>query len=239
MKICHICLCGYFNEGFGYQDNFMVEENVKDRHEVTIIASEYQMKLNGKVEYEEVKEKIVTEGAKIYRIPFKYKNDLINNKLRIYKGLYRKLEAIKPEIIFVHGIQFVDLKEIVKYKKTYPKVKVYADNHASFHNSANGFISRNIQHKMIYKYYIKKSEKYIEKFFNVTYDCEKLMKKLYKVNNNLEYLPLCGKYIEDNEYEYNRNEIRNSLGIKQTDRLYIHAGKLDKKKISRDLIKIL
>lgn len=49
MNICHVCLCGYFNEGFGYQDNFMVEENVLSGHNVTIIASQYQMENNGEV----------------------------------------------------------------------------------------------------------------------------------------------------------------------------------------------
>lgn len=237
MNICHICLCGYFNEGFGYQDNFMVEENVLSGHNVTIVASQYQMENNGEVVKTNKNEKKVKEGAYIYRIPFKFRNSIINNKLRIYNNLYETLEKIKPEIIFLHGLQFLSLREVIKYKKNYPSVMLYADNHSSFHNSANNIFSNYILHKTIYRINIKNSEKYIEKFFNVTFDCEKFFIQQYGVHKKLEFLPLCGQYIKDSKYYKYRDEKREELNIEPDEKLFIHAGKLEKEKKTIETLK--
>ena len=49
--------------------------------------------------------------------------------------MYEAIEKVKPEIIFVHNLQFFDISKIVKYAKKH-SVKIYADNHADFSNSA-------------------------------------------------------------------------------------------------------
>ncbi|WP_416201291.1 MAG: hypothetical protein ACFWUD_03875 [Thermocaproicibacter melissae] len=39
MKIVHLCLCGPFNDNWGYQDNIIPKHNKKDGHDVTVITS--------------------------------------------------------------------------------------------------------------------------------------------------------------------------------------------------------
>ena len=63
--------------------------------------------------------------------------------------MYETIERINPDVLFVHGVQFLDLTEVVKYKKRNDYVKMYVDNHADFSNSATNFLSRYILHGVI------------------------------------------------------------------------------------------
>ncbi|MEB7657770.1 glycosyltransferase [Mammaliicoccus vitulinus] len=238
MKICHICLCGYFSENYGYQDNLMVEENLKSGHDVSVISSQYQWGEGGEVNKVSSGKYEYNNALQIYRIPFFMDGfSFLNNKIRKYTNLYDTLIKIQPDIIFVHGFQFVDIKEIIKYKKHNVNVKLYGDNHASYHNSSQNFFSKYLLHRTIYKYFIKKYEDYFEKIFNVTIDCEKFFKESYNVTHNLHYLPLCGKRIDSFEIMIYREEIRNSLGMKAEDIVYIHAGKLENDKKTIETMK--
>lgn len=239
MKICHVCLCGYFSEGFGYQDNLMVEENIKNGNEVSVIASQYQMEENGSISKEEKGIYKYKRGLTLYRIPFVFDGlSVLNNKIRKYKGLYKILVEINPDIIFVHGLQFVDIKEVVKYKKRHKNINVYADNHASIHNSAKNLFSKYILHRLIYKHFIQQSKDSFIKIFNVTYDCETFIKENYKIHEKLHLLPLCGKFIDNSKIKEIRKEIRNKHNIDENQNLYIHAGKLDKAKKTIETMKM-
>ena len=39
MKICHMCLSCFYIDGYSYQENELVRQNVLDGHEVFVIAS--------------------------------------------------------------------------------------------------------------------------------------------------------------------------------------------------------
>ncbi len=239
MKICHICLCGYFSENYGYQDNLMVEENLKSGHDVSVITSQFKWGEKGKVIKENKSIRYYDDGLVIYRIPFIFKKlHLINNKIRKYKNLFKTLNIIQPDIIFVHGLQFVDLQQVIKYKKKNRNVKLYGDNHASYHNSSQNFISKYLLHNTIYRYYIKKYQNYFKKIFNVTFDCEKYFIESYKVTENLHYLPLCGKKVHHLDIENNRKKIRKELNIDDSTIVYIHAGKLEQDKKTIETMKI-
>ena len=71
--------------------------------------------------------------------------------LRVYEGTYQAIEKAKPDLIFIHGCQFLDMKYVVKYVKKYA-CKVYVDNHADFSNSATNWISKNILHKGLWRH---------------------------------------------------------------------------------------
>ena len=56
-------------------------------------------------------------------------------KIDVYKrqGLYHKLEEIKPDLIFIHGIQFLDIYQVFRYLKVNNNVKVVVDNLSLIH----------------------------------------------------------------------------------------------------------
>lgn len=119
MKIVHLCLCGPYNDNWGYQENIIPRYNKKDGHDVTVITSIF-VNSTKFVGYERVEpgEYLLDDGVKVIRIPFKkfIVNKLVE-KLRIFEGLYEKLDQEKPDLIFMHGIQFLDMQVVVNYIK--------------------------------------------------------------------------------------------------------------------------
>lgn len=106
MKIVHVCLAQpYYNDYWGYQENIIPKYQKKDGHDVTVITSVLRYDVKGSNGFREVNpgSYVLTDGVKVVRIP--YKRSPLNKRLRMYVGLYEKLCAEKPEIIFVHGCQ--------------------------------------------------------------------------------------------------------------------------------------
>ena len=235
MKIVHLCLSGPYNDNWGYQENIIPKYNRKDGHDVTVITSVF---INSKkyVGYEKVNpgEYLLKDGVKIIRIPFK-KNRLkiISEKLRMYEGVYKALKKEKPDFIFMHGLQFWDIKKVIKYIKEHPECKLVADNHATYDNSAKNFFSKHILHKIIWRFNIKKSLKYINKIFVLAPGCRKFAKEMYDIpDEKMEYLFL-GADTDKIDFEHKeelKKEIRRRLNINESDFVLITGGKLSKGK---------
>ena len=71
--------------------------------------------------------------------------------------------------------------QIVKYAKK-RNVKIYADGHTDFINSAKNWVSKNILHKIIYKYCAKKIEPYVAKFYGTLPLRVKFIRDVYGIN---------------------------------------------------------
>src|SRR5699024_600712 len=96
-----------------------------------------------------------------------------------------------PDIIFVHGVQFLNIKAIVKYKERYPKIKIFVDNHADFSNSATNWISKNLLHSIIWKYCAKVIEPVTDKFYGVLPARVDFLINVYEIDKSkVELLPL-------------------------------------------------
>lgn len=235
MKILHLCLSSFYIENFGYQENLIPKYNKKDGHDVTIIASRFTYREdNGEPDLEAIGEYVNSHGIKVIRIDYKYKLlGKLNDKLKVYRDTYKLLEKEQPDLIFSHGLQFLDLKEIVRYVENNPNCKLIADNHAAYINSGTNFLSRQILHKIIYKYIINKSLPYINKIFVIAPGCKKFAKEMYNIpEEKMEYL-LLGADTEKIDFENKeeiRKEIRKRLDIKISDFVLITGGKLNKGK---------
>ena len=228
MRILHIMLACFYNEGFTYQENMLTQMNKKDGHEVKIIASTEVFKSNGQTGYCDPERYINEDGIEVVRLPYNRKiPSKIVRKVRKYEGTWEEIESFKPDIIFCHSLMFWDLNVIAKYKMKNPHVKLYADFHSDFNNSATNFISRNILHKMIYKPIIKRHIDKFEKLFYITYETKVFLQELYGIKDNyLEFYPL-GGIIEDEEIRQKyRKEIRERLHIKDDDIMLLHSGKM-------------
>lgn len=234
MKIVHLCLCGPYNDNWGYQENIIPKYNKKEGHDVTVITSIF-VDSRKFVGYERVEPgEYFLDEVKIIRISFKkfFMNKLVE-KLRIYEGLYEKLEEEKPDLIFMHGIQFIDMNVVVKYIKNNPDCKLVADNHASYENSGKNILSREILHKVIYRRIIQKSLNYIKRIYSITPGCQKFALDMYGIPvEKMEYLYL-GVDVEKVNFDSKntvRERIRKQSDISNGDFVLVSGGKLSKGK---------
>jgi 1,2-diacylglycerol 3-alpha-glucosyltransferase len=107
MKVCHVCLCGPVTDNFSYQENLLTKYQAKLGMDVSMIASPYYFTQEGTIAISDKKEYVNSDGVKLYRL--KVKKGDYEDKFRRYDGLYETIERINPDVLFVHGVQFLDL----------------------------------------------------------------------------------------------------------------------------------
>jgi glycosyltransferase involved in cell wall biosynthesis len=234
MIIVHICLTGGYTEGIGYQENYLTKYQALDGHEVHLITTQYCWHENiwGLCKESEYKNQY---GVHIVRLPYKfilpYK---INTYLGWFKGLYNQLCMIKPNIIFIHNLQFQDIKLIRKYKQVYPSVKIFVDNHTDFYNSAKNWIAKNVLYKIWWKYCAKTIEASTEKFYGVLPARVDFLKDVYGLPADKIELLVMGADDEEVVKAKTggiRKILREKHGITDTEVLILTGGKIDSNKL--------
>lgn len=237
MKILHICLYSYFTEDMNYQENFLTEQNARDGHDVYVIADE-QYYLDGKISRKKTEDKILSSGVRLIRIPIlRLFPNFLTDKLRIAPDLYNKISEIQPEVIFYHGVVGTGLLSVNKYKNKNPKVRVYIDSHEDSNNSGRNFFSKWVQYKFITRIMLSLLRPKVEKIFYVSYECKDFLKEMYKLaESEMEFFPLGGIIIEPADKALIRHQTRESLNIDQDSIVFIHSGKLEKEKKTKEIL---
>lgn len=231
MKIAHLCLSCFYIDGHSYQENILVRQNVLDGHDVKIIASTESIDSKGKMIFLESKDYLGTDGAFVYRVPYnKLIPKSIQHKVRSYENVINILNEFQPDIIYFHGISAFELKTIAKYKKKNPSVKLIADCHSDRYNSALNIQSK-ILHKYFYKPIFKSIAPSLEKIFCISLETMDFALDYYDApKDKVEFYPLGGECISDEEYEKRRAQARKDLNIKDDKILLVQTGKINKKK---------
>jgi 1,2-diacylglycerol 3-alpha-glucosyltransferase len=234
MRVLHCCLAQFYIDNYGYQENILPKMHKLQGHVVMIVASTETFTDNMNLGYINASSYFTEYNVPIHRLPYlNWLPHFLARKLRIYKGLEVILEQFQPEIIFLHDVQFLSIFSIVNYAKRNRNCVIYADGHTDFINSARGWVSKNILHKIIYKRCAKAIEPYTKKFYGVLPVRVDFYKEVYKINpKKLELLVLGGDLteIDLNKKEEIRKEIREQLDIKHDDLVVITGGKIDSKK---------
>lgn len=229
MKITHICLCGPVTDNWSYQDNLLPKFHKRLGYDVSVIASKYVWNKKGEIIRDERNEYFNEYDIKTIRIESKFGAN-INSKFKMYRSLYKNIKNESPNILFIHGIQFIDILSIVKYIKENPEVEVYVDNHADFSNSASNWVSKNILHRFVWKSMGKIIEPYVKKFYGVLPARVDFLIDIYKIPKEKTELLVMGadddKVKEAHEGSY-RSKIREKYQIKDTDFLIVTGGKID------------
>ncbi len=243
MKVLHCCLAAFYVDGYGYQENILPKMHKLQGHDVRIIASTETYIENSQLGYVEPKSYFNEDSIPVTRIPYvKWIPHVIAKKLRIYNGLYKLLEEYKPDIIFLHNIQFISIVEIIKFSQNNKNVKIYADGHIDFINSARNWVSKNILHKLIYKWCAKSIEPYVEKFWGVTPLRVDFFKDVYGIDERKVDLLVMGiddSAVDLTQRESIRKSIRNKLKIDKDDFVIVTGGKIDRKKNIHILMKVV
>ena len=232
MRIVHICLSGAFTDNWNYQENLLTKYHKKMGYDVIVITSKWGWSTNGNMVIYDKSDYVNDDGVRIIRLSMKGKENF-KKKFKRYCRFYALIVNLKPDIIFIHGIQFIDIKYIVKYVKNNPNIKVYIDNHADYYNSAKNFLSKNILHKIIWKYYARITEPYTTKFYGVLPARVDFLKDMYNIPEEKIELLVMGADDEKVKEAKNpniRKEIRSKHRIKEDDFLIITGGKIDSNK---------
>lgn len=234
MKIVHICLNGTVTDGFSYQDNLLPKYHKELGNEVVVIASLYSLDSNAKlIKLSETAMKYENEyGITVYRIPNKF-NTNDKSKFKRYINFIPILEQESPDIIFLHDFQLIDSKQVIRYVKRHKDVIIYADNHADYSNSARGWLSKNILHKIIWRHYARMLNPYVKKFYGVTPARVDFLTDLYKLPKNKCELLVMGaddELVEKSKALNVRKAIRDRYKILNDDFLIVTGGKIDLEK---------
>lgn len=239
MKIVSIVLHGNFTDGMAYQENCLPYYQKKAfGADVVIVAGQYSLKtgsnesvVNAPGEY------TCFNGLRLIRIA--NSKGKIRRKLAYMPTLYNVLEKEQPDYIFVHLIQSVSIKDVVRYKKNHPEVKVYGDSHADYINSAHGWLSKKILHGIIWKHVLKGSEAYFEKIYGVLPTRVSFLKEMYGLSDDKIDLLLMGAEDELIDYKQRiaiRKRIRKNLNLSEDDFVIITGGKIDERKNLKVLV---
>lgn len=229
--IVHVCLTGPYTDGLTYQENLLAKYHVKIGYDVFILASQYQWGKNNNLEKNGTLKYTNQNGVNIIRLPLLY--GTINTRLKWYIGLYKQLKELRPDILFIHGCQFLNMFTIVHYLKKHSNIKVYVDNHADFSNSATNWLSKNILHKFIWRICAKVIEPYTIKFYGVLPARVDFLKNVYKLPVEKCELLVMGaddELVEKSNRSEVRTQIRKKYNIADDDFLIVTGGKIDKSK---------
>lgn len=230
MKVVHLCLASFFPDNFSYQENLLPKYHKALGYEVEVIASLESFNKEGKSIILEPCNPYLNEyGIKVTRLEYRY-NNRVGRKLKLFKGTYDAIKNAKPDILFIHGLQFWDMHEVVRYLKEHQNVSVFVDNHADFSNSATNWLSLNILHKILWKHCAHLINDYAKKFFGVLPARVDFLENVYDLPEEKCELLVMGaddEFVEKADESNARMAIRKKYNIKDEDFVIVTGGKID------------
>lgn len=228
-KILNICVNGIYTDGFTYHENLLPKYHKRLGYDVYILASEYEFDKEGGVRKADKDLYIDKNGIKIRRLKI-IGDKKITYRFKRFRDFYSAINDIAPDIIFCHLFQFLDVREVIRYKRKNQTVKLYFDSHADKVNSAHGILSRVFLHKLIWRHYAIRAYKIAEKFYGVSPARVEFLHTMYGLPEEKTKLLVMGaddEMITLSETEENRKATRSKYHISEQDFLIVTGGKID------------
>ncbi len=227
MRIAHICLSNYYMDDRAYQENELVEEHVRQGHEVLVIASTQIFTTDRRREFVKPGHYRCKRGIEVIRLPYHpWVPHTVAKSLRAHRGVYQFLEDFDPDSILFHGMCGWELVTVSRYKKAHPEVKFYVDTHTDFINSARGPVSKWGLHFMYYRSIVHWCLPWIDKILYISKLTGKFAREFYGIpKGKLEFYPLGGHPVEDDEYVALREKTRKALALSDDHVLFVQSGK--------------
>lgn len=235
MKIVHICLASTYIEGWGYQENLLPEYLHKAGSENHIITSN---NIFPKYLSKDTKDIIISKGMS-YKVNnvfiHKIRGKRISSSVLIPYGLERKLQEIKPDIIFHHGISITTLPIVSKFAKVY-KCKLFVDNHADEINMSKNKLWVLIYYRFLSRIACNIRKDCFTKFYGVTNSRCDFINKYYGVSKDkIELLPI-GADTDFADTLNSKDELRKKYGFSLDTNIIITGGKMSRNKGTINLI---
>ena len=238
MKILHLCLANFYIDNYNYQENVLPRINKEDGHDVRILASTATFTDNLDIGFVEPSEYMTEYGVPIKRLPYvKTGPDIITWRIRKYPNVYEEIAAFAPDVIMAHALSFWSVLDVIRYKKEHPEVKFYADTHTAAYNSGRNWITMYVLHRGVYRWLIQKALPYLDKYFYIGISERDFSREHYGIPlEMMEFLPLGGNLLEEEEYRTNRTVRRKELKLEENELLLLHSGKMDAMKRTKELL---
>ena len=247
MKILHLCLYGPYTDGFSYQENLIPIYHKKMGLDVIIVANNTVFDYSGGVTCIEEGTYVDSNDIKIYRMAYKR---ILSSKFTHFfakVNLRKLLEEEMPDIIFVHDAQLSCLSylSVLKYKKRInPNVVIVGDIHTDIYNAElvgqkKKSFFKTLFKVSIQKFFRKRIYPMYRKIYCVAQSSHYYAKNICHISETkLKLLPLG---FDTDIYDLKdkiaiRKRFRELYSFSDSDIVLIHGGKLDKKKMTIELI---
>lgn len=233
MRILHCCLACFYIDNYSYQENILPRYHKKMGHDVRIIASTESFDKDGNITYVASGEYLNEDDILVVRLPYaRYLPPKVARKIRRYKGLQEQLALYLPDFIFIHDIQFLDIDIICDYARN-NTVRIVADCHADFSNSARNWFSRQILHGIVYKKCAQMINPYVEMFYGVLPARVDFLRNVYNLPYTKTQLLVMGA--EDDKANASlkiekKLQTRKKFDIDANDFVVVFGGKIDQAK---------
>ena len=228
-KIVNICLYGPVTDGWSYQDNLLPKYQKENGNDVVVITSLWVWNEYGRMIKTDKRDYFNEWGIHVIRLDIKGDKQL-TYKFKRFIGLYEALTAEKPDILFVHCFQFLDIDLIIRYAKKNPSVVIYVDNHCDYSNSATNWLSKNILHKIVWKRKAQKLNQYVKKFYGVIPARVDFLIDLYGIpREKVELLEMGAddEKVDASLDKHRISDLRKKYGITDENFLIVTGGKID------------
>lgn len=250
-KLTHIMVSAVYKDGMGYQENILPMKHKALGYDVDIITfdqgGEASHVCDEKPPYTYMSEYDIPvhvlakrEATWMDRIPhLRALPQLLYPKT---VGLYETLEQIAPDIVFVHGIDCNDHKEVLKYIDLHPVVRFYADNHNDYYNRPLGGWKRKVIRTLFPCKIGQRMALKARKMWGVTPWRVQYLHDVFGVpKEKIDLLVMGGdeRYVDLANRDVIRKRIRNMYGIADDTFLVVTGGKIDKAKNTHLLIEAI
>lgn len=234
MRVLHCCLAAFYIDDYGYQENVLPRMHKLQGHDVAIVASTQAYVDNRVLGHVEARSYSTADGIPITRLPYpRWIPRVLARRLRFYDGLQERLDSFAPDVLFLHDCQFLEMRTIVRYAKRHPEVRIYIDGHTDFINSARGWLSKNLLHRILYRYCAQIVEPYTRKFYGVLPVRVEFFQDMYGTPpEKTELLVLGADHTRVNldRRDEIRSATRSRLSIDDDDFVVVAGGKIDRRK---------
>jgi 1,2-diacylglycerol 3-alpha-glucosyltransferase len=240
MRVLHCCLAAFYIDDFGYQENIFPREHLRQGHDVEVLASTETYGKGLKLAYTAPSRYLASDGYWVTRVPYvRWLPSALARKLRIYTGVRDVLEEFRPDVVFLHDLQFLSIFTIVSYCRARRSVRLFVDTHTDGVNSGRGFLSRWVLHGLIYRLCAMAIEPYARRFWATLPLRAEFLVGVYGVpRSKISLLPFGaddGRQISTDRNAV-RERIRKGWGVNEDDFVFVFGGKIDARKNTLQLL---
>lgn len=226
MRIIHICLACFYIEGWGYQENIIPKYHALAGHDVMVLTSNYSFNSRSEATVKQDRDYVNPQGihVKVLDKASHYGN---------YRHVYEELDTFAPEVVFVHGGQFVALTDVLRYCRRHPNTKLYIDQHADYYNTPVNTLKKKLAAKLLFGRRIRKAAKIAQKLWGVTpWRCQYLHEVYGVPKEKIDLLVMGGDdaLIHFAHADAIRTRIREELKIPEDAFVVVSGGKIDRTK---------
>lgn len=234
MKILNISMSAPFTEGYSYQDNLLSEYQYKCGHDVTVLTGIITRDANGNKVTTDPCNKVMDNGVRLIRIKSRSK---VMGILGYYPQISSIIEYIQPDLIFIHGLCSLIPAQAVKYKKQHPSTILVADNHQDANISSFNRFPFNLLLK-IWKIGWKIWIDHFNHIYGTTSWRRDFAIEAFGIPEEKVETLLLGVDTDNLSPDKDniRHEIRSSLNILPDDFVFVHGGKMNKDKMTFEVM---